>query len=86
MIPLQSKFKGNAALVNRFKTPPFHGGMTGSTPVRGTMGLTLVLTAIEVEKDDASRIRLEILKHLSNNKRSRIIYNDFRRRYVFRWC
>lgn len=36
MIPLQSKFKGNAALVNRFKTPPFHGGMTGSTPVRGT--------------------------------------------------
>jgi len=23
-------------LVNRFKTPPFHGGMTGSTPVRGT--------------------------------------------------
>lgn len=36
MIPLQSKFKRNAALVNRFKTPPFHGGMTGSTPVRGT--------------------------------------------------
>jgi hypothetical protein len=42
------------------------------------MGLALVLTAIEVEKDDTSRIRLEILKHLSNNKRKRrIIYNDF---------
>ena len=49
-----------AALVNRFKTPPFHGGMTSSILVRGTMGLALVLTVIEVKKD-AGRIRWKSL-------------------------